>query len=105
MTQVQSLALVLALTLAVVTSSAVLPVVPLNQMAPEHACYFMCEICLQGAPEAELMECVTQVCGRIPTGATCGPVLDVGMLWLGHRCRHFQQLMLSMGAPEPEKKH
>ncbi|XP_076442260.1 uncharacterized protein LOC143281144 [Babylonia areolata] len=104
MKHVQSLTLALALTLAVAASSVVAasladpqPVIPLRDMAPEHACYFICNICMEGGPVQDLMDCVNNVCARIPTGATCGPVLDLNMMWLGHRCPHFSQVMESMG--------
>ena len=50
MIRTEGLVMVFALTLALAASSAVLPIIPLKHMAPEHACYFICDICLEGGP-------------------------------------------------------
>ncbi|KAK7104330.1 hypothetical protein V1264_019069 [Littorina saxatilis] len=95
--------MVLALTLALAASSAVLPFLNLNEMQPEHACYFLCDLCLEGGPEEDLMDCANKLCSRIKPGATCGPVLDFDMLLLGHKCRDMGLVMQFLGAPQ--KKH
>ncbi|KAL8583734.1 hypothetical protein ACOMHN_000355 [Nucella lapillus] len=100
-----SLAMVLGLTLALAAASAVLPIIPLKDMAPEHACYFICDICLAEGPKEDLMKCANEVCGRILPGATCGPVLDMDMLWLGQKCRHLDFVMsLMAGTVTPHLK-
>ena len=52
--------------------------------------------------EHELLECANTVCGKIKPGATCGPVLDTDMLWLGHKCRDIG-LVMQLLAPDTKK--
>ncbi|XP_076463476.1 uncharacterized protein LOC143295740 [Babylonia areolata] len=93
---INSLAMVFALTLALAAASSVLPIIPLKDMAPEHACFFICDICLAEEAKEDLMRCANDVCGRIAPGNTCGPVLDMGMLWLGQKCRHLDFVLRLM---------
>ncbi|XP_055881005.1 uncharacterized protein LOC129925329 [Biomphalaria glabrata] len=68
------------------SSAIVEPVAPLDQMAPDHACLFLCNVCFheQDAME-ELMLCSNTVCGPVMEG-TCA--MDK-FLWLGRHCRHY----------------
>ncbi|KAK7091167.1 uncharacterized protein [Littorina saxatilis] len=97
MFRTRSLVMGLALTLALVASSQsqpdVVPVFDLTEMAPDHACYFLCYLCLDGQPD-DMMVCANTLCSRVLPGATCGPVLDFDLFRLGQQCPDLQDLIV-----------
>uniref|UniRef100_A0A0B6ZXT5 Kazal-like domain-containing protein n=1 Tax=Arion vulgaris TaxID=1028688 RepID=A0A0B6ZXT5_9EUPU len=87
---VHILAIALVATLLTIVTStpmnAVEPVVSLDQMEPDHACLFICNICF---PEPEdtthLLDCSNRVCGPVMAGLCAMEKF----IWLGHHCRHY----------------
>nr|BDA76638.1 clionin [Ambigolimax valentianus] len=87
-----ALLVTLACLLTSTTSSplgAVEPVVPLDQMEPDHACLFICSICFPEAEDTEqLMDCSNKVCGPVMAGLCAMEKF----IWLGHHCRHYNNV-------------
>ncbi|XP_025105808.1 uncharacterized protein LOC112571190 [Pomacea canaliculata] len=77
-------AFIVAANLVSMATSSISPVVPLGNMAPEHACYFLCDICFNHSPD-DMMFCANHVCQKLE-GGNCA-LLE--MLWLGNRCSNF----------------
>ncbi|GFO27465.1 clionin-like peptide [Plakobranchus ocellatus] len=63
------------------------PVISLSQMAPDHACLFICTLCFPELKDTQhLMDCSNKVCGPVSEGRCAMEKF----IWLGHHCKGYQ---------------
>lgn len=68
---------------------AVEPEFALDQMAPDHACLFICNICFPEVEDSDhLLDCSNRVCGPVVAGMCAMEKF----IWLGHHCRHYDNV-------------
>ncbi|KAK3779239.1 hypothetical protein RRG08_025527 [Elysia crispata] len=65
------------------------PVIALNQMAPDHACLFICTMCFPDMKDVEhMMDCSNKVCGPVAEGRCAMEKF----IWLGHHCKGYKMV-------------
>ncbi|GFR88000.1 clionin-like peptide [Elysia marginata] len=71
------------------TMEPVEPVIALNQMAPDHACLFICTMCFPDMKDIHhMMDCSNKVCGPVAEGRCAMEKF----IWLGHHCKGYEMV-------------